>query len=229
MLLSTFWSVKGVYNFYLYGSCNGLNQGGFCVFDPTGENNKISQISTQCSTEKPSEKNLTLSGVDLSSFPIKNINTKDKIVFIGCYECDYSRKTYPLIQKLVEKYNVSFTFAHFPIKSEFSTLSKLGYCAYQQDQNKFWQLNGKIFSSDKKDIENPDYVVNLVAELGYDAEALKSCVNSPTTQEVADSQLVELQKTHLYGTPTIFINGQVFVGSKPYRVYERALRGWRFW
>jgi len=37
-----------------------------------------------------------------------------------------------------------------------------------------------------------------------------------------------LQKTHIYGTPTVFINNTALIGLKPYRVYERTLKGWKF-
>ncbi|MCL4419221.1 hypothetical protein M1146_03915, partial [Patescibacteria group bacterium] len=130
MITSTFWTVKGAYNFYLYGSCNGLNEIGFCAFDPEGENNKVSSISTSCSLDKPTEKDLTLNGVNLDTLPIKNPNAKDKIVFIGCYGCDYTRKAYPLIERLIAENDVSFTFAHFPVKNETNFLPEYGYCAY---------------------------------------------------------------------------------------------------
>lgn len=226
---STLFVIKGGYNYYFYGSCNGLNKSGFCVFDPAGENNKVSQVSTQCSSEKTTEKDLTLSGVNLDTFPTKNKDAKDKVVFIGCYECDYTRKAYPMIQKLVKNNNVSFTFAHFPVKSETNFLSGFGYCAYKQDQDKFWQLNDKIFASDKEKISSVSFVENIASGIGYNLSEIKTCIADPSTQEVVGKQSLELQKTHIYGTPTIFINGEVFVGSKPFRVYERALRGWRFW
>ena len=41
---SAFYSVRGVYLFYTTGSCNGVNDTGFCVFDPTGENNQVSSV-----------------------------------------------------------------------------------------------------------------------------------------------------------------------------------------
>jgi len=31
-------------------------------------------------------------------------------------------------------------------------------------------------------------------------------------------------KTGVYGTPTVFVNGEPIVGPKPYRVYERLLK-----
>ena len=229
MIASTFLTVRGAYNFYLYGSCNGLNETGFCAFDPSGENNKVSQIATQCSLEKPSEKDLTISGVNLSVFPVRNVDTKDKIVFIGCYGCDYTRKAYPLIQKLVAKYDVSFTFAHFPVKDETNFLSEYGYCAYRENQEKFWQFNNALFALDKKNLGDKNYVDGLASKFGFDLITINQCMNSQETKDVISKQFREISKTHVYGTPTVFINGKVLVGPKPYRVYERALKGWRFW
>lgn len=229
VLISTFWVVKGAYNFYLYGSCNGLNKTGFCAFDPSGKNNKVSPIVTSCSLENPSEKDLTLNGVNLDIFPTKNPTAKNKVVFIGCYDCDYTRQAYPLIQKLIAKNDVSFTFAHFPIKDETNSLSEYGYCAYREDQNKFWQFNDALFTSDKKDLGDKKYVDSLTLKFGFDLTKINDCVNSQEVKETVEKQFQEISKTHIFGTPTVFINGQVLVGPKPYRVYERALKGWRFW
>ena len=224
MIASTFWVIKGGYNYYLYGSCNGLNESGFCAFDPKGENNKVSEINTRCSLEKPTEKNLSIDGVNLSLFPAKNVGSEDTIVFIGCYGCDYTRKAYPLIQKLVAKKKVNYTFAHYPAKEGTDYLSAFGYCAYQQDQDKFWRLNDSFFTSNKTDLSNEDYAEKLASDLGLDSAKIKNCIESPETKSAVQKQYEELQKTHLYGTPTIFINGQALVGPKPYRVYERMLK-----
>ncbi|MBU1017391.1 DsbA family protein, partial [Patescibacteria group bacterium] len=64
--------------------------------------------------------------------------------------------------------------------------------------------------------------------VGYSLAEIRECVADPSTRKAVDNQMNELQRTHIYGTPTIFINGKVFIGAKPYRVYERALKGWRF-
>lgn len=226
MIGSTFWVIKGGYNYYLYGSCNGLNQSGFCAFDPSGKNNKISQVNTSCSLEKPTEKNLSLAGINLDTFPTKDRGADKTIVFIGCYECDYSRKTYPVIQKLITKNKVNYIFAHYPAKEgvDNTLLSAYGYCAYQQDKDKFWKLNDSLFQSVKEKLFDQNYLDTLISEKGLDIEEIRGCITTQKTRKIIESQLGELQKTHLYGTPTVFINGKAFVGPKPYRVYERAIK-----
>jgi len=224
-LVTVIFLIRGGYNYYMYGSCNGLNQSGFCAFDPKGENNKVTQVSpAECSIngQAPTEKDLTLNGVDLSFFPTKNSSGEEKLVFIGCYTCDYTRKAYPEIQKLLNN-NVSYTFAHFPANEQTKYLSAVGYCAVQQSEDKFWQLNDLLFASDEAKLLDKNYVLGLLPEVGIDQPVMQKCLADPKTGEEVDKQISELEKTHLYGTPTIFINGEPLVGPKPTRIYKRLL------
>jgi protein-disulfide isomerase len=224
-IASTFFVVRGGVNYYLYGSCNGLNQSGFCVFDPTGENNKISPVKNgSCPVAPVLEKNLTLANLDVSQFPQKIFGSQNQIVFIGCYDCDYSKKTYPLIQKLVDKNKVDFTFAHIPVKEETSYISNYVYCAYGEDKGKFWSFNEKLFASKKEDVANNEYVKGLAKSIGFDAAKLQQCILDGATRDIIKKQSEQIQATGIYGTPTVFINGKALVGPKPYRVYERMLK-----
>lgn len=223
MVVSTFWVVKGGYNYYLYGSCNGLNQSGFCAFDPKGENNKVTEMNAQCGTEEKSEKIVSLDNVDLSSFPTKNIGSKDTVVLIGCYECDYTRKAYPDIQKLIREKKTNYIFAHYPAKENTNYLSEVGYCVYKEYGEKFWAFNDYLFTVDKVKIYQPEYIGTILQSFNFDVKKINDCIEDPKTKEVVSNQVSELRKTHFYGTPTVFINGKAFVGPKPYRVYKSIL------
>lgn len=229
MIASIFWTGKGLVNYYMYGSCNGLNKSGFCALDPKGENNKVSQAGGSCATGEGDESKVTLAGVDLTLFPTINKGSKDEVVLIGCYSCDYTRKAYPLVKKLISENDVNYTFAHYPVKEETLYLLPIGYCAYKQDQNKYWQLNDKLFSSEKSDIARKEFVDTLLKDVGYDVAAINSCSTSSETNLAVVARRITLEKTNIYGTPLVFINGKGLVGPKPYRVYERILKGWRFW
>ena len=231
MIASTFYVVKGGYNYYLYGSCNGLNKVGFCAFDPKGENNKVTDINESCSAEEKTEENLSLNNVDLSTFPTRNIGSKDTVVLIGCYECDYTRKAYPDIQRLVNDKKANFIFAHYPVKenvnnfSEENTnyLSEVGYCVYKEYGDKFWQFNDYLFTVDKVEIYQPEYVNSILRNFKFDVDKINECITEPETKKAVNKQLSEVRKTHFYGTPTVFINGKALVGPKPYRVYRSML------
>jgi hypothetical protein len=226
-ILSLVLGIRGLVLFYTTGSCNGLNQAGLCVFDPKGENNATS--STNCPISGTSVTDLTVEGVDLSTFAVKNTDNREKVVFIGCYECEYSRKAYPIMMKLINQYAPNFTFAHFPVKGNTTHLAEVGYCVYQQDQAKFWQLNDVLFSTDITNLENDAFINTTLEQLGVDTGGVNACLFDSNTSQIIQNQISELEKTRLYGTPTVFINGEPLVGPKPYRVYAIALRGLLYW
>lgn len=231
MVGSTVWVLNGVYNFYVYGSCNGLNQSGFCAFDPSGESNKVTAIGGSdetCGVTPKTEATVTLKGVDLSSFPIENVAGKDKVVFIGCYACAYSRKAYPDILKLIEKKDASLTFAHYPAKGDTTFLADAGYCVDKMYEDKYWNFNNYLFSADENYILDKSNLDKILESFNFDVKKVNECANSAETKNAVENQTKELNKTNLYGTPTIFINGKPFVGPKPYRVYRSAINKYIF-
>ncbi|HUD44757.1 MAG TPA: thioredoxin domain-containing protein [Patescibacteria group bacterium] len=227
-VVSTIWVAKGVYDYYLYGNCNGLNSSGFCVFDPKGLNSSVSSLNEKCYVKPPTEANVTLKNSNFSSFPVKNPQAKKKIIFIGCYLCDYTRAAYPQIKQLLKQNpDVSFTFAHFPVKAGSSYLSNYDYCTYKEDPKKFWNFNDLLFSSSKADLyDNPSYADKEAVKAGYNLDQLHACINSAATKTAVEAQQNEIIKTGIYGTPTIFIDGTPYIGPKPYRVYEHGLKPW---
>jgi len=230
MVGSTIWVMNGVYNFYVYGSCNGLNQSGFCAFDPSGENNKVTTLGdgSTCGITQKIEQNLTLKDVILSSFPIQNLDSNDTVVFIGCYACDYSRKTYPDIEKLVKDKKANFIFAHYPAKDDTTFLGEAGYCIYKDYQDQYWDFNRYLFNTDKNYILDKTNIDKILGNFNLDIKKVKECANSVETKNAIENQVKELNKTNLYGTPTVFINGKPFVGPKPLRVYKSAINKFIF-
>jgi predicted DsbA family dithiol-disulfide isomerase len=224
-VVSIVWSGKGLYNYLIYGNCNGLTASGFCALDPTGENTKSSAIGGSCSATDVKESAVTLASVNLSSFPTKNSDSEDSLVLIGCYNCDYTRKAYPTIKKLIENNKLNYTFAHYPVKSETTYLLPIGYCAYQNNSESYWKFNDTMFASNKEDVGNKEYVDGVLENLGYDLTTIYRCVDSQETKSSVVRQRIELEKTGIYGTPLVFINGKGIVGPKPYRVYDFMLNG----
>ncbi|MFZ3011452.1 MAG: thioredoxin domain-containing protein [Minisyncoccia bacterium] len=230
MVGSTGYVLYGGYNFYVYGSCNGLNESGFCAFDPKGENNKTTAVGdSTCGITKNEEKKVALNDVNLSDFPIQNTGSADTVIFIGCYACDYSRKAYPDIQRLVERKQANYIFAHYPAKGDTNFLGEAGYAVRKiYGDVAFWQLNDYLFTADKEYILNKDNLDAILTSFNLDAKKVNDLINKTETKTAVENQVEELNKTNLYGTPTIFINSKPFVGPKPYRVYNSAINRFIF-
>jgi hypothetical protein len=232
MLAATVMFIRGFYLFYTTGNCNGASSTGFCVFDPTGENTKTSSATGEGACPiptNPAGSALTLENVDLSLWPVKNTAGVNKLVFVGCYACEFTRKVYPEIRALVDKYEPEFFFGEYPTKLKTDTLSKVGYCVYQQDQEKYWQLNDALFAEDVAKLEDDAATQQILTDLKLDVKSINACTADPATEENVQKLFTEIRKTNFYGTPTIFINGQPVVGPKPYRVYAIEMEGFFYW
>jgi hypothetical protein len=229
-LTSSAFAVRGLYLFYTSGSCNGLNDSGFCVFDPTGANNQVSNAGQCQVSENPIVPHgLTVQGVDLSAWPVLNPEGQKEIVFIGCYACDYTRKVYPEIRKLADKFQIKVIYGEYPTKEKTDYLAKVGYCVYKDSPEQYWKLNDALFAENKGLLEEKTATANLMKSLGLDAAKVDACAVSAETDTAVQALLKEIRKTNFYGTPTIFIDGTFYVGPKPYRVYAIALEGLFFW
>jgi len=232
LLAASIMFVRGFYLFYTTGSCNGVNSTGFCVFDPTGENTKTSSVSASGACLVPSNPAgtaLTLENVNLGLWPVKNTNSDNQLVFIGCYACEFTRSAYPEIRSLVDRYQPEFFFGEYPTKLKTDYLSKVGYCVYKQDPEKYWQMNDALFSEDVTLLEDKTATQKILAGLNLDTQSINACIANPSTEESVQKLLAEIRKTNFFGTPTVFINGQPLIGPKPYRVYAIALEGFFYW
>jgi protein-disulfide isomerase len=220
---STAWVAYGVYNYWAWGNCNGPYQDGFCAFDPAGENNKLSSATEQCVDPAIAANALSLDGVEVDRFPTIDSVSNDRVVFLGCYNCDYTRKTYPVIKQLLEREAVDFTFIHFPTKEATEYLTTYDVCVADQSEQLFFKYVDKMFASGKDQIADSGFVENTLEELGADMEAIETCLSDEATKGETEKRMAEATETGIYGTPTIFVNGTAVVGPKPYRVYRRLL------
>jgi protein-disulfide isomerase len=134
-----------------------------------------------------------------------------------------------MIQTLVNKSGASFTFLDYPVKTRTDYLTRVGYCVYRQDPARYWKMNDILFAADKNAFETEPFVRKTLAGLGVDADKAIACVDDPKTEDAVKTQMKQIVDTQFYGTPTIFINGKVLVGPKPYRVYAIMLQGLFFW
>jgi hypothetical protein len=229
MLGSSVWVVSGSYVYYVTGSCSGLNRTAFCIFDPRGRHNEVSTVADSCPVKPTTIADVTLKDIHLTGFPMLHAGAKGRIVMVGCYGCDYSRKVYPILKELVNKSNANFIFLNYPVKVKSDLMTRVGLCVYQRDPARYWKLNDILFTTNKANLDDAAYAQKTVTDLGLDSAGINRCVTAPVTENLLNMQLNEITKTNFYGTPTVFIDGEVFVGSKPYRVYAIALKGLLYW
>ncbi len=227
----TVWSlvatVYGGYNFYRYGSCGGLNQAGFCVLDPTGSVNAVSDVDLlsadillpECSGDAEGGL-LSRIPLNTSLWPTRNTGSVNEVIFIGCYECRFTRDAYPTIRRLVDNFDPNYTYINHPTHPGTRYLGPIMQCAWEENEESWWDLNDALFASEIPDLHDPAFINGLLEEYGYDSSSVVACSESEEMRELVRKQLQQSVNTGIYGTPLVFINDQPIVGPKPYRVYR---------
>lgn len=219
LVLSLVYIGIGFSNYVQYGNCNGPeNNDGFCVFDPTGSHAQYSGISI----DYPSEKTLPQADGDPSIGPE---DAKVTVIEFGCFSCPFTKKAEPAIQQLVDEYDgqsVRFVFKEFPLPKHPGSMeaSIAVQCAY--DNGKYFEARSFLFENQEKIITGEVYK-DLANHIGMDENEFLDCMNN---QEAKDKVLEDVQEgvnAHIFGTPTVFINGETIVGPKEYSFYKKVI------
>ncbi len=214
LLVSLFFSARSVYNFAVYGNCNGPNNDEFCIFDPL--NSLRSDSAGVCSLPgHPEGKNLSFAGsVDGRPF-LGAMNASIIIVEYGCFSCPNTKTAVPEVNKVIGEYGdrVKLVFLSFPLPGHelsFET-SLAAECVWMNDPGKYWDYHFALFDRQE------DLSVGLIRELavtsGVDIEKFDECISSGSSRFFVDSDYQSGIDSNIYGTPTFFVNNESFVGS----------------
>jgi protein-disulfide isomerase len=224
LVVSAAYTSYAGYNYYYYGNCNGPNNDGFCIFDPSGANSRVSSVQAgTCSVVPEKQAALALNGFNSSLFPTLNAGAKNKVVFIGCFTCQYTREVYPEMRKLASRSDVEFTFAHLHLGNGNDFLTPLTNCIYEDYPDKFLSTLDLLFNSPVINLSSINSTLSIISSLNINQTSLVQCINSSSSAALASQQLEEIKKTNIYGTPLVFVNDEPIEGPKPARVYERLL------
>ena len=230
LIASMVWTGISGYNYYVYGNCNGPSvddQSGLCLFDPTGSNAEITECDNEDLTAQTEGTEPTIEGIDLSLFPTyEPKESQDQLVYVGCYTCSNTKKVNPTINELVikNKESLKFTFIHLLFTREQDYISKIENCLYEADKAAFWKFHNTLMQMSAEQVKDKEEVLGILNKIEeIKASEIIFCSNTIQAEELFQKQLREINKINLEGTPTIFVNDQVFIGPKPLRVYEKQL------
>ena len=103
-------------------------------------------------------------------------------------------------------------------------IHKLENCLYSESKTAFWKFHNALMQMPIADLDNQDNVYSVLDKIEeIDKEKIIFCSQTIQAEELLEKQISEIKKMNVEGTPTIFVNDQVFIGPKPLRVYEKQL------
>ena len=222
IILAVFiWSIYassvGVYNYYYYGNCNGPEETGFCVLDPTGKNSKTSGADI----DKPTEIIYPTLENDDPIIGSKNANLT--VIEFGCHVCPYTKKAEPVIKEVLEHYKgrVNLQFKTFTIPRHVLSYKSSLAADCAQEQGKHVEFHDKIFEYQENSTSETLHKITEIVKLNI--TQFNDCLKTEKYKNEVDGDTLMGVHAGVEGTPTFFINKQKIVGPKPFRTFKTII------
>lgn len=150
------------------------------------------------------------------------------------YQCPFCGRffteTYPdLMSRYVEQGKVLYIFNDFPLAGQPQSpkAAEAARCAGEvAGAQAFWDMHDVIFGnqgewSGRSDAE--DLFKGYASDLGLDQPAFDECLDSGRTADTVQADWQEGRTRGVNGTPSFFINDQLFVGAQPLQAFAAAI------
>ncbi|MCS6844646.1 MAG: DsbA family protein [Caldilineales bacterium] len=175
--------------------------------------------------------------VPLGNAPVKGSpNAPITIVEYSDYQCPFCQRftlqTLPaLLQEYVEKGQVRLVFKDFPLNQIHPQAQKAAEAArcvreLAGNDDAYWQMHDLLFAGQGEwsgqanaNAIFADYAVRL----GVERSAFDACLSSGRHEAAVLADLQEGLELGVRGTPTFFINGQIFMGAQPLQNFRQAI------
>lgn len=226
LFASVVYSAYGFYNFIQYGNCNGpeANPNSFCIFDPFQNGQKTSTEFSCTGNQEHSINNIKPLNITKDDPTIGPNNAKVTMVVAGCFKCKYTKQEMSVIKKLISNYKdqIKLVYKDFPISSvhpDAPVVSEAAKCA--SEQGKFWKYSDILFANQDK--TNITDLKQYAKDIKLEPLSFNYCLDTHKYKFAVDQEIKDGVAAGIYGTPTIYINNQIFVGPKLYAELNKAI------
>jgi len=219
LILSIVYSAWGLYNYAVYGNCNGKQSTSFCVFNQllTGEHKQQEQCSL-----------IPVNKTEMKVPPIYNDdpylgpeNASIKIIEFGCYICPYTKEAQSTIKKILETYpDIKYVYKGLPLPIHENSELAENAARCSQEQNKFWEYHNKIFELKNVDVGT---LTALANELKLNMTQFNNCMIQEKYKGLVKRDYKDGILSGVYGTPTFFINNETLVGPKSFKEIKEVI------
>lgn len=145
------------------------------------------------------------------------------IVIFADFQCPYCGQAAQTLQELLELYpeDVRLAYRHLPLPYHQRARPAAIAAICAQDQGAFWEYHDLLYANQGELLE--EELLSYAEELDLDMEAWQRCLTSLPPRERLDTDEAAAELAGVGGTPTIFVNGEPVVGSRPLEEFIEAV------
>jgi protein-disulfide isomerase len=151
-------------------------------------------------------------------------NAPVTIIEFSDYQCPYCQVWYRQVyQQLLASYPNKIRFVYrdlpLPMHPEAMPAAEAADCA--GDQGAYWKYHDALF--DQKYGLNRAAYEHYASDLGLDAKAFATCLDSQRYQNEVQADANDAARIGLTGTPSFVINGRILIGALPFSDFKAVI------
>jgi len=145
------------------------------------------------------------------------------IVEYSDFECPYSGRVQPTLDKLIEAYpdKVRHVHRNFPLNFHKNAKAAAQAALAAGKQGKFWEMNRKIYANQRG--LSMTKLEEFAKELGLDMDRFKVDINSYETVKRVQDDMNVAMRIGVSSTPTVFVNDKMIKGAQGYCAFMELI------
>jgi len=156
--------------------------------------------------------------ISQNDYAIGNTKAPVQVIFYGNFICPFSAQFSQTIKKIQQDFKdqVVISFRHYPLLNyaQAEKAAEASECA--AEQGKFWEMYDKLFIDNVANNMNTDQYKQDANDLGFNQEQFNQCLDNNKYADKISQQKNEGDMAGVTGTPTVFVNGNIYPGAYPF-------------
>jgi protein-disulfide isomerase len=146
-----------------------------------------------------------------------------------CPHCaHFNNEVFPKIKsEYIDTGKVRYVFREFPLDEIALAASTMARCVAKDAAPKYFALVDLLFKGQKDLVEAPVTTINRIGkQAGSSEAAIKACIDGdPSTRQKINAGLeYASERLKVGGTPTFFINGEMFKGAPEFDAFDKKIK-----
>ena len=148
-----------------------------------------------------------------------------EVIVFSDFQCpfcaQFSESLRELQMKGIDGVPTHVEFRHFPLAIHPDARLAHRAAVAAGRQGKFWEMHDLLFAN--QSAAKCDDLVRYAASLGLDISGFRDDLDSERFEQVIQADVAEGERRGVRATPTFFINGKSYVGTRPWRELKQLV------
>jgi len=148
-----------------------------------------------------------------------------ELIEYGDFQCPYCRKANSIVKEVQKQMgdNLKFVFRNFPLTELHANALHAALAAEAAGlQNKFWEMHDILFENQK--FLDDAYLMQYAKNIGLDIKQFEIDFSKPDILQKVKDDVLSGERAGVEGTPTFFVNGQIYTGNWMTEEFSEYLR-----